>query len=217
LDAARTADDVARAAVQAAREQVVQSEQALQLAEASRVTVTLRKKEVETAMGQLAEARSVVEATQARLQTAAASLKLAQANLDDTRVLAPFSGTVLKKLVELGEVVSAGTPLITLVDLSRLHAKVYVAEAELGNVKIGDDARVYVDAFPKRYFTASVVQIAQEAEFTPRDIHMQDERVKLVFAVKLAIDNPEGFLKPGMPVDARIRWNPSTPWGDGRA
>jgi HlyD family secretion protein len=112
-------------------------------------------------------------------------------------------------------VVAAGTPLITLVDLAQLHAKVYMAEQDLGKVKVGNAARVYADAFPTQYFEATVAQVAQQAEFTPRDIHMRDERVKLVFAVKLAIDNPQGVLKPGMPVDARIRWNPQADWSDG--
>jgi HlyD family secretion protein len=150
------------------------------------------------------------------LQSAESIVRLAQANVDDTRVVAPFAGTVLKKLVETGEVVTAGTPLITLVDLSRLHAKVYVAEADLGKVRVGDAARVYTDAFPTRYFEATVAQVSQQAEFTPRDIHMRDERAKLVFAVKLALHNPQGILKPGMPADARIRWDPQSPWRDGR-
>jgi len=107
-----------------------------------------------TAREQLAAARAMVETARARLQTAEASVKLAQANLNDTRVVAPFAGTVLTKLVETGEVVTAGTPLITLMDLSRLHAKVYIAEADLGKVKVGDPARVYIDAFPTRYFVA---------------------------------------------------------------
>lgn len=214
LDAAKTADDVARAAVEAARKDRAEAEKSLELAQTTRITVTFRRKEVETARGRLAEARAMVETARAQLQIAEASVKLAQANLNDTRVVAPFAGTVLTKLVETGEVVTAGTPLITLMDLSRLHAKVYIAEADLGKVKVGDPARVYVDAFPTRYFVATVAQIAQQAEFTPRDVHMRDERVKLVFAVKLAIENPHGVLKPGMPVDARIRWDPQALWGD---
>jgi HlyD family secretion protein len=208
LDAAQAADAVARAAVEATRKQRIQAEKSLDLAQASQVNVEFRRKEVQTLMGHLAEAQAAVATAQAQFQTTEASVKLARANRDDTRVLAPFAGTVLRKLVETGEVITAGTPLITLVDLSQLHAKVYVAEADLGKVKVGDPARVYTDTFPARYFVATVAQVAQQAEFTPRDIHMQDERVKLVFAVKLAINNPQGILKPGMPVEARIRWDP---------
>lgn len=82
-------------------------------------------------------------------------------------------------------------------------------------MKLGHPAQVYVDAFPKRFFEATVSEVSEQAEFTPRDIHMKDERMKLVFAVKLALKNPEGLLKPGMPADTRIRWKANAPWGDG--
>lgn len=215
LDEAKAAEAVARAGADAARQQVAQAEEALARARVSRVSVELRRKEAQTAADRLGEARAAVETARARVESAEASRQLARANLSDTRVVAPFAGTVLRKLVEEGEVVAAGTPLVTLVDLSRLHAKVYVAERDLGKVKIGDPARIYADAFPGRSFEATVSEVSQQAEFTPRDIHMRDERVRLVFAVRLAIANPQGILKPGMPVDARIRWDPRAPWGDG--
>jgi HlyD family secretion protein len=207
--------ETAAEAVEAARKQAVQAEETLRLAQASQVAVELRRKEAQTAAERVREARATVGTLRAQIQSADAEVTLARANLADTRVLAPFAGTVLKKLVESGEVVAAGTPLVTLLDLSKLHAKVYVAERDLGTVKVGDPGRVYTDAFPRRYFDATVVEVAQQAEFTPRDVHMKDERVKQVFAVKLAIRNPEGVLKPGMPVDTRIRWSPGAPWGDG--
>ncbi len=207
--------ETAAEGVEAARKQVGQAEEAVRLVQASRVAVELRRKEAEAAAERVREARATVGTLRAQIQAAEAGVALARANLADTRVLAPFAGTILTKLVEVGEVVAAGTPLVTLVDLSKLHAKVYVAERDLGKVKIGDPARVYTDAFPRRYFDAAVGEIAQQAEFTPRDVHMKDERVKQVFAVKLAIRNPDGVLKPGMPVDARIRWRPEAPWDDG--
>lgn len=215
LDEAKAADAVARASVEAARRQVAQAEEALALARTSQVTVELRQKEAQTAAERFEEALAAVETARAQIQSAEAGRRLARANLNDTRVVAPFAGTVLRKLVEAGEVVAAGTPLVTLVDLSKLHAKVYVAEADIGKVKVGDLARVYTDAFPERYFAATVSEVSQQAEFTPRDVHMKDERVKQVFAVKLAIENAGGVLKPGMPVDARIRWSPEVVWGDG--
>lgn len=215
LDKARAADEVARASVEAARKQVSEAEETLDLARASRVAVELRRKEAQTIAERVREARAAVETAQAQIQSAGAGVMLARANLNDTRVVAPFAGTVLRKLVEAGEVVAPGTPLITLVDLSRLHAKVYVAERDLGRVKVDDPARVYTDAFPKRYFEATVSEVSQQAEFTPRDVHMKEDRVKLVFAVKLAVKNPEGILKPGMPVDALMRWSSDAPWGKG--
>ncbi len=215
LDRFKAADAAARAAVEAAREQVAQAEEALALARASRAATEVRRKEAETAAARSREARAAVQTARARVESAEASRRLAEADVTDTRVAAPFAGTVLRRLVETGEVVAAGTPLVTLVDLSSLYAKVYVAEADIGKVKLGDPARVYTDAFPARYFAASVSEVSQQAEFTPRDVHMKDERVKQVFAVKLAIEAPAGVIKPGMPVDARIGWSPGAPWGDG--
>ncbi|MGE5849178.1 MAG: HlyD family secretion protein, partial [Candidatus Methylomirabilota bacterium] len=214
-DQARAAFDAAKAAEEAASKQITQAEESLRLARTTILTIDLRKKEVEQARERLKEARAAVEVARARIQSAEARRALAQANVADTSVVAPFAGTVLRKLVEEGEVVAAGTPLVTFLDLSQLHVKVYIPERDIGKVKLGNPARVYVDAFPKRFFEATVAEVSQEAEFTPRDIHMKDERVKLVFAVKLALNNPEGFLKPGMPADARIRWNADAPWGDG--
>ena len=85
-------------------------------------------------------------------------------------------------------------------------------EKEIAKVRLGNPARIYADAFPDRYFTGKVEEVAQKAEFTPREVQMQEERAKLVFGVKVTIQNPEGYLKPGMPVDAKIRWKGDAPW-----
>lgn len=215
VDQAEAAFRAARAVEEAARKAVAQAAESLQLARTTLLEIDLRRKEVEQAREHLKEAQAAFEAAKARVQSAEARRALAQANVTDTRVVAPFAGTVLRKLVEEGEVVAAGTPLITFVDLSKLYVKVYLPEREIGKVKLGDPARVYIDAFPKRFFEAEVSEVSEQAEFTPRDIHMKDERGKLVFAVKLALKTPGGLLKPGMPADARIRWKAETPWGDG--
>lgn len=99
-----------------------------------------------------------------------------------------------------------------LVDLSRLELKVYIPERDLGKVDLKDAARVRVDAFPDRYFDATVSRIDQQAQFTPRDIHLPEERVRMVFGVTLALENPDGVLKPGMPADAWIRSGKATSW-----
>ena len=100
-----------------------------------------------------------------------------------------------------------------LADLERPYLRVYIPERDIGKVKLGDPARVYVDSFPNRPFEAVVTEVAKKAEFTPKDVHMPDERVTLVYSVKLEIRNPQGVLKPGMPADALIRWKPEAPWG----
>lgn len=163
----------------------------------------------------MTQVRALLDAVRSRREAAQANRDAVIADLKDTRVYVPSSGTIITKLVEEGEVVSPGAPLAVLVDLSRLHLKVYLPESEIGEVRIGDPARVYVDAFPGRFFEAEVTEVSQQAEFTPRDIHMKDERVRLVFGVKLGLKSPEGYLKPGMPADARIRWKGDSPWGDG--
>lgn len=132
--------------------------------------------------------------------------------LADTRIVAPIDGTVVTKAAQAGELVFPGRPLAVLVDLTRPYLRVYLPERDIGKVKLGDAARVFVDSFPGRPFDAVVTEVAKKAEFTPKDVHMPDERVTLVYSVKLEIRNPQGLLKPGMPADALIRWQPEAPW-----
>jgi HlyD family secretion protein len=144
----------------------------------------------------------------------------AQAQLNEQRsyvadftVRSPIDGRVLTRTVERGERVSEGTPLFTLVDPDRLYVKIYVPEPSIGKIALGQEARVYVDAFPGRPFAARVSRVSQEAEFTPKNVETREERVKLVFAVEVALaENPDGVLKPGMPADAVVRWQPDAPW-----
>jgi HlyD family secretion protein len=211
-DHASTAFQSAKAEEEVARKQIAQAEENLKLARTTTIAVELRKRELAQARERLREARAGLEAARARVQTLEARVAQAQADVKDTRVLAPFNGTVLQKLVQEGQVVAPGSPLVTFVDMSKLYVKVYIPEMEIAKVRLGDPARVYVDAFPKKYFEAAASEVSQQAEFTPRDIHMKDERVKLVFAVKLALKNPQGFLKPGMPADVKIKWKPESPW-----
>lgn len=147
-----------------------------------------------------------------RLEAADQSIKLIESQLTKTSILAPGEATVLVKAVEPGEFVSPGKRVAQLIDLSRLELKVYVPEADIGRIKLGDSARVRIDAFPDRYLEAKVTRIDQQAQFTPRDIHMPAERVSTVFGVTLALDNPAGELKPGMPADAWILWKEGTSW-----
>lgn len=208
LDNARAAFRSAEADEDVARKQIAQAEASVKLAITTVTIIELRKGELAQARERWREARAGSEAAQARIQSLEAHRVKAEADVKDTLVLAPFDGTVLQKLVERGQVVAPGSPLVTFVDMGRLYVKVYLAEKEIGKVRLGNPARVYVDAFPKKTFAAAVSEVSQQAEFTPRDIHMKEERINLVFEVKLALKNPEGFLKPGMPADAEIQWKP---------
>jgi HlyD family secretion protein len=119
---------------------------------------------------------------------------------------------VLVKAAEVGEFLQPGQTIAVLVDLSSVKLKIYLPEKDIGKVKLDAAARARVDAFPKQLFDARVAQIDQQAQFTPRDIHMPEERVRMVFGVKLALDNGDGLLKPGMPADAWILWQPNSKW-----
>ncbi|WP_318258534.1 efflux RND transporter periplasmic adaptor subunit [Geobacter anodireducens] len=117
----------------------------------------------------------------------------------------PVKGVVLRKNVEGGETVTAGTPIFTVGDLEHPWVKIYVKEDKLGLVKLGQKAEVTVDTYPGKTFEGVVTYISPEAEFTPKNVQTQEERVKLVFGIKVNVDNPNQELKPGMPADVRIR------------
>jgi HlyD family secretion protein len=156
--------------------------------------------------------RAEVQSLQANLAAAQAAVREAQANLDDTAIYAPAAGVILTREVELGEVVNPGTPLFTMVDLNQLYLKVFINEPDIGKIRLGQEARIYVDAFPDQPFAARVSRVSPRAEFTPKYVETREERVNLVFAVELRADNPQGFLKPGMPGEALLRWKDDVPW-----
>lgn len=148
----------------------------------------------------------------AEAEVAAESLALAQSQIGKTRIFTPISGAVLERLVEPGEVLAAGQAVAVVANLSRVKLKLFVSERDLGKVRLGAFARLRVDAFPKRFFDARVARIDAQAQFTPRDIHMEDERSRTVYGVTLEAANPEGLLKPGMPADAWILWDKRAGW-----
>lgn len=164
------------------------------------------------AEGQLGNLRAQRDALDGQIASAEARVRLAETQLEKTEVAAPEDGSVLVRAVEVGEVVLAGQPLGVVVDLDRLELKVYIPEAELGKVQLGNAARLRVNAFPERHFDARVARVDDYAQFTPRDIHVPEERTRMVYGVTLALDNPEGRLKPGMSADAWIRWDETKNW-----
>ncbi len=149
---------------------------------------------------------------EARTEAAERQVEWLKVQLEKTRITAPIDGTVLVRGIEVGELATPGRAVAVLVDLARLELKVYIPERDIGKVKLGDPARVRIDAFPDRYFDAAVIRVDARAQFTPRDIHMPEERVRTVFGVTLALANKGGYLKPGMPADAWVRWDPAAAW-----
>jgi len=160
---------------------------------------------------------SRVAAMEAQLHQAQAALAEAQSVLDDLTIYAPATGMITTRIVDTGEVIVASSPLYDIVDLDRLYLKCYVPEKLIGKLRLGLTARIYTDAFPDTPFAATVRYISSTAEFTPKEVQTPDERVKLIYAVKLYLDaNPKQCLTPGLPADAVIRWQEDAPWAKPR-
>jgi len=156
----------------------------------------------------LIQAKANVTQAEAKIAQAETAVAQAQAQLDllDVQigklvVYAPVQAVVLARSIEAGEVLQAGAAALTLGRLDALTITVYLAEDRYGQVSLGQGAAVIVDSFPNHRFSAEIMRIADEAEFTPRNVQTDDGRRTTVFAIKLAVEDPEGLLKPGMPAD----------------
>lgn len=156
---------------------------------------------------QMDAAKSAFDGAEAQLRLYRASLNTADVKLKDAVLYAPLSGTVLRKNSEEGETVGAGAVILTLGDLEHPWVKVYVKEDRLGLVKLGQRAEVTTDTYPGRKYEGTVTMISSEAEFTPKNVQTREERVKLVFGVKVSVKNVNDELKPGMPADVTIMLN----------
>ncbi len=151
-----------------------------------------------------------IQAAEARLAQAVAAADLLRKTVADCVITAPGGGIVTHKAVEQGELVSSGSTVVTLSELDSVYVMIYLTEKEMGRVRLGDTAEVVIDAFPGRGFPGRITYISPEAEFTPKNIQTKEDRVKLVFGVKVEIENKEGLLKPGLPADATIRVAPES-------
>jgi HlyD family secretion protein len=146
-----------------------------------------------------------IRAGRAKAAQAEAAVDLVRKTISDCFITSPVDGIVTEKAVETGELVLQGSTVAQVSKVGLVNLMIYVTEPELGKAKIGQEAKVYCDSYPKRAFEGKVVYISPEAEFTPKNIQTKEDRVKLVFGVKIEIDNPEGVLKPGMPADAVVK------------
>jgi multidrug resistance efflux pump len=146
-----------------------------------------------------------VAIAEAGVHQAEASVALIEARIERLTLTAPMDGVVSTRSAQQGETASPGVPLLTLANLDEVTLVIYIPENRIGQVNVGQEVAVEVDSFPGRTFTGRVASIAGEAEFTPRNVQTQEERVNLVFAVDVSIPNPDYELKPGMPADATLR------------
>jgi HlyD family secretion protein len=146
-------------------------------------------------------ARTTLEAAKTAVNQVQAQLSALEAQIGKLSVYAPLDGVVLVRSVQPGEVIQAGMTTMTIAKLDSLTVTVYISEDRYGEVSLGQSASLNVDSFPDETFTATVTRIADQAEYTPRNVQTKEERQTTVYAVELTVENPDGKLKPGMPVD----------------
>ncbi|NIN69455.1 MAG: HlyD family efflux transporter periplasmic adaptor subunit [Anaerolineae bacterium] len=145
-----------------------------------------------------------VAIAQAQVSQAEATLTILQVQLDKMTLRSPLSGLVSNRAIHVGETASPGATLMTVANLDEVELTVYIPENRYGRIQLGQPVGVEVDSFPGTVYEGKVTYISSQAEFTPRNVQTQEERVSTVFAVKILIANPEHDLKPGMPADASI-------------
>jgi HlyD family secretion protein len=203
-------EEAQAAVVVAGRRQVEAARGALTTARANLANAPIRSAQVAAVQGQILQAEADLAAAEADRERAQAAVEEARANRSDLQVIAPFAGTVATRTAEPGEVITAGTPIVTLVDLDRVYLRAFVPGGDIGRVRVGQPARVYLDSAPGTPVDAEVMRIDPEASFTPENTYFREDRVKQVFGVKLLIRGAVGFAKPGMPADGEIlvdgRW-----------
>ena len=177
--------------IESARAQVERGRAALKLAEATRLDIKRREQELETRRAEIARAR--------------AQIAIIDAQLDDAIVRSPIDGVVLVKSAEVGEIIAPGTIIATVGDLDRPWVRAYINETEIGRVKLEQKAKVTCDSCAGKTYWGRVSFISSEAEFTPKQIQTSEERVKLVYRIKIDLPNPEHVFKSNMPADAEIQ------------
>lgn len=204
--ALRSAEDDARRMRELARTGSVTPKQA----EDAEARLTVASAQRAAAAEALAKVRRLarpeeVQAAEARLAQAQAAADLLEKTIADCTITAPVAGVVTHKAAERGELVGPGSAVVTLADLDDVFVVIYLAEKDAGRVRLGDPVDIAIDAFPGRAFPGRITYISPEAEFTPKNVQTKEDRVKLVFGVKVGIGNREGLLKPGLPADATLR------------
>jgi HlyD family secretion protein len=190
--------------VDAARKQLNVALAALNQARSTRLNPGMRRAQIEAFEAQLKQARfNLLSAKQDVASTKADEEQIA-ANIAYLNVLSPIDGVVTARSVEPGAVVVPGQTLLSLINLETVYLRGYVPEGRIGEVRIGQKAKVYLDSSPNKPFEGTVIQIDPEGSFTPENIYFKDDRVKQVFGIKIGITQPDRFAKPGMPADAEI-------------
>jgi HlyD family secretion protein len=164
----------------------------------------LKQAEAEYALVKTGPRKESIQQAAARVQSAEEMLNQARQQIGHTELFSPMEGVVLSKSAEPGEYLNPASPVVTLGDIKHPWLRAYINEKDIGRIKLKDAVTVTTDAFPKKTYRGSVSFISSQAEFTPKSVQTFEERVKLMFRVKIEVENPDEELKPGMPADAVI-------------
>lgn len=195
----------AKARVKSAREKLSLRKEGPRKEEIERAKAALKQAEAEYELIKEGVRLETIEKAKAQVAIAEQTLKQANQQLEYTQLFAPFTGVVLNTGAEPGEYLLPGSPVVTIADLDHIWMRAYVNQKDLSKVQIGKPVDVSVDAYPGRIFNGKIVFINSEAEFTPKNVQTREERVKLMYRIKIALDNPQWELKAGMPADAVIK------------
>jgi HlyD family secretion protein len=198
------------AAVAAAQQRVDSAKGSLAIAKSALANPGIREAASAAIRKQIAQQQSQIATQRSDAQRIRQQLDEAKENRADLIVVAPFDGTIATRTAEPGEVVQAGTPIVTMLDMSKVYLRGFVPEGQIGDVKVGQAARIFLDSNPSKPLEAFVSRVDPQATFTPENTYFRDDRVKQVVGVKLQIKSGVGFAKPGMPVDGEILVNGDT-------
>lgn len=193
-----------QASVDSFRKLVNSAQGQLVQAQTTGLNPNIRNAQLQGLRTQIAQTKLKLAAAQADINNALASKQEIQAKIDYLNVISPIDGVVTTRSVEPGEVVASGKTLLTVINPNTVYLRGFVPEGDIGKVRVGQPARVFLDSAPDKPLSAKVSAIDTQASFTPENIYFQKDRVKQVFGIKISIDNPAGFAKPGMPADAEI-------------
>ena len=212
VDQYQTRDRVAQASLEASRKQVAVAEASVAVAETAVVQARaqlenprIKAADRLTLVRQVEEVKAQIGSAQADVDADVAALRKIEADLKDLTVRAPIDGTILTRSAEPGRVIQPGQTIFTMVDLTKLYLRGFVPEGEIGRVKVGQSAQVFLDSNSKEPIPAEVIRIDPQAMFTPENTYFQEDRVKQVLGLKLGLRGAFGFAKPGMPADGRIQ------------
>ncbi|HEY4759044.1 MAG TPA: HlyD family efflux transporter periplasmic adaptor subunit [Thermoguttaceae bacterium] len=210
-DFAKTAFDVATERYREAAERLDLVKEGPRKQQIEQARAAFEQAKAQYALVKAGPREETKDQARARVEQADAALRLAETRMSYTKVFSPMSGVVLSKNIEPGEYVAPGTPVVTIGDLVNVWLRAYIQETDLGRIKVGQKADVTTDTYPDKegkIYQGRVSFIASEAEFTPKNVQTEKERVKLVYRIKIDVTNPNMELKPGMPADAVIEFKP---------